>query len=95
MTWHEIAHLMGLDNLAGYWYGFWSGIGSIFIPPTLTSTPIVLVMLRRHNCHQHLCWRLGRHPVEGTPYVLCRRHHPEVPDQVSAEQIADAMDGVA
>jgi hypothetical protein len=33
-------------------------------------------ILRHHNCHVTGCWRLGRHPVHGTSYVVCQRHHP-------------------
>ena len=34
-------------------------------------------ILRRHNCHARGCWRIGRHQVLGTTYVVCRKHHPE------------------
>jgi hypothetical protein len=33
-------------------------------------------ILRRHNCHVHRCWHIGRHQVPGTPYVVCRQHNP-------------------
>ncbi len=33
-------------------------------------------ILRRHNCHVKGCWRIGRIPVRGTSYIVCRRHHP-------------------
>ncbi len=33
-------------------------------------------LLRHHNCHVTGCWRLGGHPVEGTGYSVCRKHHP-------------------
>ena len=56
---------------------FWSGIAGILIPPLLTAVPIVWVLLRRHNCEVHRCWRLGRHVVEGTGLRVCRKHHPE------------------
>ena len=35
------------------------------------------VLLRRHNCHVKGCPRIGRHPVTGTTYTVCRRHHPD------------------
>jgi hypothetical protein len=31
---------------------------------------------RHKNCHVHRCWRIGRHRIGGTPYVVCRKHHP-------------------
>jgi hypothetical protein len=45
-------------------------------------------ILRRHNCHVKGCPRIGRHPVEGTSYVVCRRHHPD--ESPSAEEVLAA-----
>lgn len=42
-------------------------------------------LLRHHNCHAKGCWRIGGHAVEGTGYVVCRKHHPH--PQATAEQI--------
>lgn len=59
---------------SGPWYGFWSGFGSDVGEVAIAGGLVTLV--RRHNCHVHRCWRIGRHQVEGTPHVVCRRHHP-------------------
>jgi hypothetical protein len=72
---HWLAHFLGLDNLSGSFYGWWSGAGSDLGEVTLVGA--MLMMVRRHNCHVHGCWRVGRHPVAGTTYVVCRRHHPD------------------
>lgn len=45
-------------------------------------------ILRRHNCHVKGCPRIGRHPVDGTGYVVCRKHHPD--ESPSAEQVLAA-----
>lgn len=75
-----IIHILGVDNLTGAWYGFWSGpAGSLGI----LATPFVL--LRKHNCHAKRRLRLGRHPVEGTTYLVCAKHHPD--DHKTAEEI--------
>jgi hypothetical protein len=42
-------------------------------------------ILRRHNCHAKGCWRIGRNPVEGTDFLVCRKHHPD--KSPSAEEI--------
>jgi len=72
---HWLLHVLGMDNLSGTAYGFWSGfgadIGEVVIIGGLVS------IARRHNCHVHGCWRIGRHPVDGTGFVVCRRHHPD------------------
>jgi hypothetical protein len=48
------------------------------------------VFVRRHNCHAKRCWRVGRHAVDGTTYVVCRKHHPD--PTPSAEDILAAHD---
>ena len=68
-------HYFGIDNVSGPWYAFYSGFGSIIVPPVLTAVPITWVLLRKHNCHVHRCWRIGRQAVEGTTFVVCRKHH--------------------
>ncbi|HEV2375849.1 MAG TPA: hypothetical protein VGS19_27240 [Streptosporangiaceae bacterium] len=72
-----LAHWLGLDNLAGPVYGFWSGAAGDV--SSLAVFGALLALVRKHNCHVHGCWRVGRHPVEGTAYVVCRRHHPDGP----------------
>lgn len=72
---HWLSHFFGLDNLAGPFYGFWSGVGGDTTAFGLPATAYVL--WRRHNCHVDRCPRIGRHPVRGTEWVLCRKHHPD------------------
>lgn len=83
MSW--LAHILGIDNLSGPWYGFWSGVGSDL--SELAMVGALLGLLRKHNCHIHGCWRIGRHP-HGR-YVLCAKHHPEgapTVDSIETEQ---------
>jgi hypothetical protein len=70
-----LAHVLGLDDASGGWYLWWSGIGSDISELALVGA--VLAHVRRLNCHVHGCLRIGRHPVAGTGYVVCRRHHPD------------------
>ncbi len=44
-----------------------------------------IAIYRKHNCHAKHCLRIGRHNVEGTEYIVCRKHHPR--DTPTAEQI--------
>lgn len=76
-----LAHILGLDDVSGRWYAFWSGVGG-----DLAFIAAPLVVLRRHNCHVKWCLRIGRHPVAGTMYTVCRRHHPE--DHPTAADVA-------
>lgn len=63
-------------------YNFWSGFGSDLGEATLISAVGLGVYtgIRKVNCHTKGCWRIGHHPLNGTPYILCRHHHPEVPN---------------
>lgn len=90
MIGHWLAHVFGLDDPAGGWNAFWSGIGSDLI----SGTPLVGVaatLLRRHNCHEPGCWRIGRFPVAGTVWTVCAKHHPAGPP--THEQIRDSAGG--
>ena len=64
------------------YYNFWSGFGSDLGEATLISAVCVGVYtgVRKVNCHTKGCWRIGHHALEGTPYILCRHHHPDVPN---------------
>ena len=54
----------------------------------ITLLGAVYAILRRHNCHVKGCWRLGRHQVAGTTYVVCRKHHPD--ESPSADDVLTA-----
>jgi len=64
------------------YYNFWSGFGSDLGEATLITTVGLGVYtgVRKANCHTKGCWRIGHHPLEGTPYHLCAHHHPDVPE---------------
>lgn len=68
----------GARNEGGDIYGLWSGFGGA-VPDFLILGGFV-TFLRRHNCHQHRCWRLGRHTVDGSPW--CNHHHQAARDRV-------------
>lgn len=78
-----LLHVLGIDDASGRWYAFWSGFGSDLGELAIVGGLATLV--RKHNCHVKRCPRLGRHPVEGTAFVVCRRHHPE--DSPTAEHV--------
>jgi hypothetical protein len=62
---HWLPHILGIDNLSGRWYGFWSGFGS-----DLAEFALVGALWHHLNCHEPGCWRLARHQMGGR----CRRH---------------------
>jgi hypothetical protein len=85
---HWLSHWLGLDDASGPIYSFYSGVGA-----DLSELAVIgglVGMYRRHNCHVHRCWRVGRHPVavDGTTWTVCRRHHPA--DAPTADAVRNA-----
>jgi len=90
---HWLAVHTGTVNESGPYYGFWSGFGSDLGEATLIGAVSVGVYtgVRKVNCHTKGCWRIGHHQLEGTPYHLCKHHHPDVPTKgASIEHILSA-----
>lgn len=91
---HWLSHWLGLDNGSGALYLFWSGFfGAVEGLGGLAIIGGVIFAARHHNCHVKGCWRFKKHPVEGTPYVVCRKHHPTVTDAGPTHQ--DVLDAHA
>ncbi len=70
------------------YYNFWSGFGSDLGEATLISAVCVGVYtgVRKVNCHTKGCWRIGHHALEGTPFILCKHHHPDVPNHGASHE---------
>lgn len=83
-----LMHILGLDNPSGVPYLAWSGPGGDVGQFAILGG--LIAAWRKHTCHVDRCWRFGVHSVAGTPYRACRKHHPAVPDRISAEHIAEA-----
>lgn len=90
--WPALIHFLGIDQGQPYgqWnnYNFWSGVGSDLGELTLVGGLVALY--RKNKCHEARCHRLAKHHVAGTPYTVCRRHHPAVPNRASKGDIAAA-----
>lgn len=76
---------VGNNGQANTAYSFWSGVGSC-----LTYIAVLGAAWRHLNCHSQGCWRLAKHPVDGTPYKVCAKHHPTIPNRITAAHIHDA-----
>jgi len=93
VTWNGFLYSIGVHyyGSTSQWYSFWSGFGSDLGEASILTG--LLVVFRHHNCNVHGCWRLGTHPVDGTPYKACHIHHPAVPSsrqEITAELIAES-----
>lgn len=90
MIWETIIHWLAIHtgtlNEPGGYYGFWSGFGSDIGEVALIGA--VVAMYRKHNCHVKGCWRIAHFPIEGTPFIVCRKHHPKIDKKLTAEHAA-------
>lgn len=68
----DLGHFLGFDG--AHWYNFWSGAGADLGQLAILGAAIGLY--RKHNCHVHRCWRIGKSQIDGTPWVVCHKHHP-------------------
>jgi hypothetical protein len=76
---HWLGVHTGTTNETGPYYGFWSGFGSDlteFGVLGVISTGIYQ-LVKRYNCHEPGCWRVGTHAAAGGQFHLCYRHHPD------------------
>lgn len=69
---HVLAHFFGLDSASGTAYLAWSGVLSDLGEIVLIGGMVGLY--KKHACHVKGCWRIARHPVPGTAWIVCRRH---------------------
>jgi hypothetical protein len=79
--WHWLLHVLGVDNVSGPWYGWWSGAGSDIAELGILTG--LYANYKKHNCHVKWCPRVGHFPFEHETHVenYCRKHHPVVPDK--------------
>lgn len=73
--WHWLLHALGVDNVSGHAYAWWSGAGSDI--GELAIIGAVIGTWRRVNCHVKGCFRVARYPIAGGQYKVCGKHHPD------------------
>ena len=74
---HGFNHIIGVDTQGSVEYAFFSGFGA-WLSSTLGLTTIVVTLWHSLNCHVADCLWLGKFPVAGGQYKVCRHHHREV-----------------
>ena len=76
---HWLAVHTGTVNEQGPYYGFWSGFGSDLAEFSILGAIAtgVYQLVKKYNCHEPGCWRVGTHPAAGGQFLLCYRHHPD------------------
>ena len=75
---HGLADFTGIKG-SGPYYGFWSGFGSDIAEFGILGAigTGIYQLVKRWNCHEPGCWRIGTHPAAGGQFLLCYRHHPD------------------
>jgi hypothetical protein len=68
----------GTVNESGPYYGFWSGFGSDIEEFGILGGigAGIYQLVKKYNCHEPGCWRVGKYPAAGGQFMLCYRHHP-------------------
>ncbi|HTG48578.1 MAG TPA: hypothetical protein VK646_13075 [Actinomycetota bacterium] len=76
---HWLAVHTGTVNEAGPYYAFWSGFGSDLAEFGIIGALAtgVYQLVKKYNCHEPGCWRVGTHPAAGGQFLLCYHHHPD------------------
>ena len=76
---HWLAVHTGTIDESGPYYGFWSGFGSDLAEFGILGAigTAVYQLVKKYNCHEPGCWRVGTHPAAGGQFLLCYRHHPD------------------
>lgn len=59
-----------LHSEHGNGYQWWSGPGS-----DLAYASILYTLLRKHNCYEKRCFRIGTHRSQLDQHIRCGRHH--------------------
>jgi hypothetical protein len=76
---HWLAVHTGTNDVSGVYYGFWSGFGSDLAEFGIIGAlgTAVYQVVKKFNCHEPGCWRVGTHPAAAGQFLLCYRHHPD------------------
>ena len=83
----------GTVNETGPYYGFWSGFGSDLTEFGLIGAIATAVyqLVRKYNCHEPGCWRVGNHPAAGGQFSLCYLHHPDYQGKKPTKELIERL----
>ena len=86
-AWFWLEVHLGIEDVSGPWYAFWSGFGSDISEIAILGA--IAAFIHHHNCQVKGCLRPGLHPVVGTPYKTCKTHHPTIDhtERVTADTV--------
>jgi hypothetical protein len=90
---HWLAVHTGTVNEPGPYYGFWSGFGSDIAEFSILGAIATAVyqQIKKYNCHEPGCWRIGTHSAAGGQFVLCYHHHPDYRGKKPTHELIERM----
>lgn len=69
-----LSRVLGLDNPAGAYYLFWSGVGGDL--SHLAIIGAIIGYWQNKTCDIKRCYRWAHYKVRDTDWTVCRRHSP-------------------
>jgi hypothetical protein len=83
----------GTVNEPGPYYGFWSGFGSDLEEFGILGAvgAAIYQLVKKYNCHEPGCWRVGNHPAAGGQFNLCYRHHPDFQGKKPTHELIERL----
>src|SRR5215510_13401861 len=83
----------GVVNEPGPYYGFWSGFGSDLEEFGILGAigAALYQLVKKYNCHEPGCWRIGNHPAAGGQFHLCYRHHPDFQGKKPTHELIERL----
>ena len=83
----------GTINESGPYYGFWSGFGSDLEEFGILGAvgAAIYQLVKKYNCHEPGCWRVGQHPAAGGQFLLCYHHHPDYQGKKPTHELIERL----
>jgi hypothetical protein len=90
---HWVQIHTGIVNETGPYYGFWSGFGSDIAEFSIlgATATAIYTLVKKYNCHEPGCWRIGNHPTADGQFHLCYRHHPDFHGQKPTHELIERL----
>jgi hypothetical protein len=90
---HWLGVHTGTFNESGPYYGFWSGFGSDIEEFGILGAigAAVYQLVKKYNCHEPGCWRIGQHAAAGGQFLLCYRHHPDYQGKKPTHEVIERL----
>jgi hypothetical protein len=90
---HWLQVRTGITNESGAYYGFWSGFGSDLEEFGILGAigAGIYQLIKKYNCHEPGCWRIGQHSAAGGQFQLCYRHHPDYEGRKPTRELIERL----